>query len=207
MQPLAFWTHESGHRTCARHGRGLAGFGGRRLVTHLSFARGDVQQNSWPNTTSRDRSIGLRPGKCFASSTMRWACLRACRSDPQMPQASDLTSTMPAPGLGSGISSTTISPFLKMAARTNVPPGDFFHLRALSVLIESETESQDFVLTRFLHANQIDFTRATFTWIDYQSARRYRPRHRPGRRSGVRRIGSPGTAKSCERRTRSRWAV
>src|SRR5712671_3233740 len=61
--------------------------------------------------------IGLRAGKCFASSTMRWACLRACRSEPQMPQASDLTSTMPAPGFGSGIWSTTISPFRKIAAR------------------------------------------------------------------------------------------
>ena len=37
-----------------------------------------------------------------ASSTMRWACLRACRSEPQIPQASVLTSTCPASGFGSG---------------------------------------------------------------------------------------------------------
>ena len=29
------------------------------------------------------------------TSTMRWACLAACRSEPQMPQASVLTSTWP----------------------------------------------------------------------------------------------------------------
>jgi hypothetical protein len=34
-----------------------------------------------------------------------------------MPQASVLTSTCPAAGLGSGKLSATISPFLKMAAR------------------------------------------------------------------------------------------
>src|ERR1700716_4007223 len=55
---------------------------------------------------------------------MRWACLRACRSEPQIPQASVLTSTCPAAGLGSGSVSTTISPFLKMAARKrNLPSG------------------------------------------------------------------------------------
>src|SRR5450631_3282814 len=48
---------------------------------------------------------------------MRWACLRACRSEPQIPQASVLTSTCPADGFGSGSVSATISPFLKMAAR------------------------------------------------------------------------------------------
>src|SRR6202453_3025827 len=37
-----------------------------------------------------------------------------------MPQASVLTSTAPAPGFGSGSVSTTISPFLKMAARIGV---------------------------------------------------------------------------------------
>src|SRR5216683_1314464 len=52
---------------------------------------------------------------------MWWACLRACRSEPQMPQASVLTSTCPAVGLGSGSVSTTISPFLKMAARIGDP--------------------------------------------------------------------------------------
>ena len=51
---------------------------------------------------------------------MRWACLRACRSEPQMPQASVLTSTCPAAGFGSGSVSTTISPFLKIAARIGV---------------------------------------------------------------------------------------
>src|SRR6188472_3738083 len=51
---------------------------------------------------------------------MRWACSRACRSEPQMPQASVLTSTCPAAGFGSGSVSTTISPFLKMAARIGV---------------------------------------------------------------------------------------
>jgi hypothetical protein len=66
-------------------------------------------------------------------------------SEPQMPQASDFTSTCPAPGFGSDISSTTISPLRKMAARTKDPPGDFFHLRALSVLIEIRTDPLFFV--------------------------------------------------------------
>src|SRR6185312_6925833 len=79
------------------------------------------QQNSWPNTTSRDRSIGLRPGKYRLISTMRWACLRACKSEPQMPQASVFTSACPAAGSGAGMVSTTISPFLKMAARMRLP--------------------------------------------------------------------------------------
>jgi len=39
-----------------------------------------------------------------------------------MPQASVFTNTCPAPGFGSGSVSTTISPFLKMAARIAVPP-------------------------------------------------------------------------------------
>src|SRR6202022_3887683 len=38
-----------------------------------------------------------------------------------MPQTSVLTSTCPAAGLGSGSVSTTISPFLKMAARIGDP--------------------------------------------------------------------------------------
>ena len=37
-----------------------------------------------------------------------------------MPQASVLTSTCPEAGFGSGSVSTTISPFLKMAARIGV---------------------------------------------------------------------------------------
>ena len=37
-----------------------------------------------------------------------------------MPQASVLTSTCPAAGFGSGSVSTTISPFLKIAARIGV---------------------------------------------------------------------------------------
>src|SRR6188768_2243256 len=51
---------------------------------------------------------------------MRWACLRACRSEPQMPQASVLTSTCAAAGFGWGSVSTTISPFRKIAARIGV---------------------------------------------------------------------------------------
>src|SRR5690242_18859784 len=48
---------------------------------------------------------------------MRWACLRACRSEPQMPQARVLTRTCPAAGFGSGQLSATIWPLRKMAAR------------------------------------------------------------------------------------------
>ena len=40
-----------------------------------------------------------------------------------MPQARVLTSTCPEAGFGSGRSPTTISPFLKMAARNLFPPG------------------------------------------------------------------------------------
>jgi hypothetical protein len=43
-----------------------------------------------------------------------------------MPQASVLTSTCPGPGTGSGKLSTTISPFLKMAARKRCPPGGYW---------------------------------------------------------------------------------
>src|ERR1035437_392164 len=46
----------------------------------------------------------------------------ACRSEPQMPEASVLTSTCSMPGLGSGSVSTTISPFLKMVAPVGVLP-------------------------------------------------------------------------------------
>jgi hypothetical protein len=42
-----------------------------------------------------------------------------------MPQASVLTSTWPADGYGSGRLPTTISPFLKIAARTIFPPSGY----------------------------------------------------------------------------------
>src|SRR5262245_42917788 len=63
-------------------------------------------QNSCPMTTSRLRSMtsGLPDRREF--STNLSACLRAWRSDPQIPQASVLTSTSPDPGCGSGMSAT-----------------------------------------------------------------------------------------------------
>src|SRR5215831_10036409 len=64
-------------------------------------------QNSWPMTTSRLRSIARGLPERLEISTKRSACLRACRSEPQIPQASVRTSTSPGPGSGAGTSATT----------------------------------------------------------------------------------------------------
>src|SRR5215510_4765879 len=74
-------------------------------------------QNSWPMTTSRPRSItsGLPDRREF--STNLSACLSAWRSDPQIPQASVLTSTSPDPGCGSGMSATMSARSRMTAAR------------------------------------------------------------------------------------------
>ena len=64
-------------------------------------------QNSWPMTTSRERSIVNTLPARRAAATNCSACLSACRSEPQMPQASVLTSTSPGPGSGTGRSATT----------------------------------------------------------------------------------------------------
>src|SRR5215475_14661071 len=57
-------------------------------------------------TTSRLRSITRGLPERLEISTKRSACLRACRSEPQMPQASARTSTSPGPGSGAGTSAT-----------------------------------------------------------------------------------------------------
>ena len=44
----------------------------------------------------------MRPGMRRLTSTMRWECLAACRSEPQMPQASTFTSTWSVRRLGLG---------------------------------------------------------------------------------------------------------
>src|SRR5437773_2744966 len=63
-------------------------------------------QNSWPMTTSRRRSmIGVPSARRYALAK-RSACLSACRSEPQIPQARVLTSTSPGPGAGIGTSAT-----------------------------------------------------------------------------------------------------
>jgi len=66
------------------------------------------------DTTSREKSIGLRAGKCFGQFDHPVGCRRACRS------AADATgerlnhSTCPAAGSAPAPGSTTISPFLKI---------------------------------------------------------------------------------------------
>src|SRR5438105_6008750 len=83
--------------------------------------------NSWPITMSRSGSkpnsdMGS-PGRLAATSrdreAMRWACLRVCRSEPQMPQARVRTSTCPGPGTGSATSSTSSRPPRMTAAFTS----------------------------------------------------------------------------------------
>src|SRR5258708_24015421 len=56
---------------------------------------------------SRLRSIGNSAPDFRELSTIFSACLSACRSDPQIPHASVLTSASPAPGAGVGMLSTT----------------------------------------------------------------------------------------------------
>src|SRR5215468_7005238 len=74
-------------------------------------------QNSWPMTTSRLRSITRGLPERFEFSTKRSACLRACRSEPQIPQARVRTSTSPWPGSGVGTSATTRARLRMTAAR------------------------------------------------------------------------------------------
>ena len=79
-------------------------------------------QNSWPNTQSEAGSSegtpteSMRPVKCGKSAN-------ACRSEPQMPAASERTTTWPEDGTGSGTSPTTSRPPLVTAARMEHPPG------------------------------------------------------------------------------------
>src|SRR5262249_3093017 len=78
--------------------------------------------NSWPNTTSRARSMTKAAPARRATSTSWAACWRAWRSEPQIPQASVLTSTCPFDGVGSASWATTRSPSRNMAARSCPPP-------------------------------------------------------------------------------------
>ena len=77
-------------------------------------------QNSWPITTSRERSITNALPARRETSTKRSACLSAWRSEPQMPQARVLTSTSPGPGSGRGRSATTRRRLRITAARMTV---------------------------------------------------------------------------------------
>ena len=68
------------------------------------------QQNSCPITMSRSKSTENVPDPASREARiMSRPNLRKCRSDPQMPQARVLTRTSPAPGSGTGMSSTTSS--------------------------------------------------------------------------------------------------
>lgn len=65
-------------------------------------------QNSWPKTVSARGSKPLSGAPArFDRSIMCSMWCRACRSEPQMPQASVRTSTWPDSGSSSGISSQT----------------------------------------------------------------------------------------------------
>ena len=79
--------------------------------------------NSWPKTMSRSRTMAKRPPERFATSTKASVYFAACRSEPQMPQARVRTSTWPSARTGSGIVSTTKSPWRKTAARMMVSSG------------------------------------------------------------------------------------
>src|SRR5262245_46062268 len=68
-------------------------------------------------TRSRDGSSANGAPVSFAASTILSACVRACRSEPQIPHASVLTRTSPGPGSGSGMVSTTSVAFRITAAR------------------------------------------------------------------------------------------
>jgi len=73
-------------------------------------------QNSWPKTQSAAGSSAgtptesINPVKCAKSAS-------ACRSEPQIPAASDFTTTWPEDGTGSATSPTTNRPPLVTAAR------------------------------------------------------------------------------------------
>src|SRR4030095_11017223 len=74
-------------------------------------------QNSWPLITARPRSITRRLPARREFSTNLSACLRAWRSEPQIPQARVRTSTSPGPGSGRGTSATTRARLRITAAR------------------------------------------------------------------------------------------
>ena len=84
-------------------------------------------QNSWPNTQS---AAGSRAGTPTESiSPVKWGkSARACRSDPQMPAASERTTTWPEDGTGSGTSPSTnlpplvLRPACRHTARAARPP-------------------------------------------------------------------------------------
>ena len=63
-------------------------------------------QNSWPITIPRLKSMLKMPPDRSETSTSFSVCLIACRSEPQIPQASVFASTSPGPGSGTGTSST-----------------------------------------------------------------------------------------------------
>ncbi|OOK75764.1 alcohol dehydrogenase zinc-binding domain protein [Mycobacterium kansasii] len=77
--------------------------------------------NSWPMKTSLFRSTSRRPAPRVISSvsaSISSPCAAKCRSEPQIPHASTLTSTWPGPGAGSGTSSRyTIRPLRNTEAR------------------------------------------------------------------------------------------
>ena len=63
--------------------------------------------NSWPMTTdSCGRMMSSYPMPETRSAIWS-ACLRACRSEPQMPPRTTSSSTWPGPGTGSGTSATS----------------------------------------------------------------------------------------------------
>src|SRR5262245_51667348 len=64
---------------------------------------------------SRERSITNGAPASFEFATIRSACFRAWRSEPQIPQARVRTSTSPCWGSGSGKESTTTSLLSRMA--------------------------------------------------------------------------------------------
>src|SRR5262245_42968782 len=68
-------------------------------------------------TRSRDGSSANGAPVSFAASTILSACVRACRSEPQIPHARVLTRTSPGPGSGSGTVSATSVAFRMTAAR------------------------------------------------------------------------------------------
>ena len=79
----------------------------RRLRACPARSRGSRRRTRGPSRRRAPRSITNGAPDSRADSTSLSACLSACRSEPQMPQASVLTSTSPGPGSGSGTVSTT----------------------------------------------------------------------------------------------------
>ena len=78
-------------------------------------------QNSWPKTQSAAGSSAGTPTDSI--NPVKWEkSASACRSEPQMPAASDRTTTWPEPGVTSATSATTSWPALVTAARISAPP-------------------------------------------------------------------------------------